>query len=803
MEALRQDLLYAFRTLGRSPGFSIAIILILAISIGANTAIFSFVNGVLLTSLPFREPESLVVLGETNPEKATRISAVSPRNLEDWQKQSKTLEQFGAWRDWSFRITTNEGRIPVSAGIASPELFAALALNPVVGRLFLPDDNQRGHDNVVLISYRYWQSNFGGDPGVAGQSVTLDNKSFTIIGVLPNSLQTLGIGRFDIWAPVSVDPDQYLERYVRNRRVYARLRPGISIKEAQAEMNTISDQLSTQYPKDNAGYLITITSLQDSQTGEVRPALLVFFAAVGFVVLIACANVANLLLARSTGRRKEFAIRTALGATRAALVRQFLSEAVVLAVVGGLIGVLLAIWLVDLFVALNPGNIPRINEVKIDLRVAAFALSLSISTGMIFGLAPALVSSRVNLVQHLKEGQRSSVIGPGRRLRSLLVISQVALALALMVGAGLLGRSFLHLITLRPGFNPEKLLTIQLFIPREKYKKGDAVSDFYDRVSEELRTIPGVQSVGATSAGPQFGGFEPVDYLVEGESAPTSGEYPRARYYNIGPDYFRTMQIPLLAGREFNERDTPSSPQVALINQTMARRSFPDDDVPGKRIMLVRENQALEIIGVVGDVKRFEVDAVVEPEIYYPYTQRVRGASYFVVRTDSDPASFIPTVRSRVLSLDSDVLVSNVATVDKLVSNALRAPRFNSALIGAFAVLALLLASFGLYAVISYSVSQRTHEIGVRMTVGADQSDILKLVVGNGMLLTLIGIALGLVLSLALTRLMMSLLFEVSVTDPLTFGGIAFLLTAVSLLACYVPARRATRIDPMTALRHE
>jgi putative ABC transport system permease protein len=568
-------------------------------------------------------------------------------------------------------------------------------------------------------------------------------------------------------------------------------------------MNTISDQLSTQYPKDNAGYRITITSLQDSQTGEVRPALLVFFAAVGFVVLIACANVANLLLARSTGRRKEFAIRTALGATRAALVRQFLSEAVVLAVVGGLIGVLLAIWLVDLFVALNPGNIPRINEVKIDLRVAAFALSLSISTGMIFGLAPALVSSRVNLVQHLKEGQRSSVIGPGRRLRSLLVISQVALALALMVGAGLLGRSFLHLITLRPGFNPEKLLTIQLFIPREKYKKGDAVSDFYDRVSEELRTIPGVQSVGATSAGPQFGGFEPVDYLVEGESAPTSGEYPRARYYNIGPDYFRTMQIPLLAGREFNERDTPSSPQVALINQTMARRSFPDDDVPGKRIMLVRENQALEIIGVVGDVKRFEVDAVVEPEIYYPYTQRVRGASYFVVRTDSDPASFIPTVRSRVLSLDSDVLVSNVATVDKLVSNALRAPRFNSALIGAFAVLALLLASFGLYAVISYSVSQRTHEIGVRMTVGADQSDILKLVVGNGMLLTLIGIALGLVLSLALTRLMMSLLFEVSVTDPLTFGGIAFLLTAVSLLACYVPARRATRIDPMTALRHE
>jgi putative ABC transport system permease protein len=802
MEVL-QDLRYAFRTLSRSPGFSIAVILILAISIAANTAIFSFVNGVLLSSLPFHEPDRLVVLGENNPEKASRIQAVSPRNLEDWQKESKTLEQFGAWRDWRFRVTTPEGRIPVSAGIATPELFTALALTPVAGRLFLPEDNQRGRDHVVLISQRYWQTNYGGDPGVIGQSISLDNESFAIVGVLPNSLQTLGIGRFDVWAPVSVDPDQYLDRHVRNRRVYARLRPRVTIQDAQGEMKTISEQLSIQYPKDNAGYRVSIVSLQDSQVGDVRPALLMFLAAVGFVLLIACANVANLLLARSSTRRKEFAIRTALGATRYSLIRQFLTEAVVLAVIGGFLGVLLAVWLVDLFVAINPGNIPRIDQVKLDLRVVTFALSLSILTGITFGLAPAIVSSRVNLVEHLKEGQRGSAIGLGSRIRALLVISQVALALSLMVGAGLLGRSFVRLITLHPGFNPENLLTANIFAPTEKYKTGKSVAELYERVTEELRTIPGVVSVGATSAGPQFGGFEPVDFLVEGESAPGSGQYPRARYYNIGPDYFRTMQIPLLSGREFSERDTSGSGPVTIINKTMARRFFGTADPLGKRVLLVRENTALEIVGVVDDVKRFEAEAVVEPEIYYPYEQRPRWATYFVIRTDSDPSSIVPAVRSNLLALDKDVLLTNVATVDKLVAVALRAPRFNAALIGAFAAIALLLASFGLYAVISYSVTQRTHEIGVRMTVGAAQKDILKLIVGNGMVLTLIGIALGLVISFALTRLLMSLLFEVSVTDPLTFVAIALLLTAVSLFACYVPARRAMRVDPMTALRYE
>lgn len=802
MEPLFQDLRYAFRTLGRNPGFSVVVVLILALGIGANTAIFSFVNGVLLSSLPFPEPDRLILLAERNPDKRNS-GPVSPRNLEDWEKQSKTIEQFGAWRDWRFRITTPEGRIPVSAGIASPGLFAALAVKPVAGRLFLSEDSQRGRDHVVLISYGYWQASFGGDSSIIGQPLTLDNESFTIVGVLPPSLKALWLGRFDVWAPVSVDPDQYLERFVRNRQVYARLKPGASIEAAQAEMGVIEQQLAEQYPKDNAGYSVSITSLQDAQVGDVRRPLLVFLGAVGLVLLIACANVANLLLARSATRRKEFAIRAALGASRLSLIRQLLTEAVVLAIVGGVIGVLLAFWMVDLFVAISPGNIPRLDQVKLDGRVVAFALSLSLLTGVLFGLAPAIGSSRVNLVEHLKEGQRGSATGLRSRLRGLLVISQVALALVLLVGAGLLGQSFVRLITLRPGFNPENLLTVQLFLPMERYKDQNEVAAFYQRVTEEFRSIPGVQSVGATSAGPQFGGYEPVDVLVEGQLAPASGEYPHARYYNVGPDYFHTMQIPLLAGREFTSRDTPGASAVAIINQTMARRFFAGEDPPGRKVLLVREKQDLEIVGVVGDVRRFEVGDAVEPEIYYPYMQRPRWATYFAIRTNSDPISVVAAARSRILTLDKDVPLSNVSTVDQMVSAALREPRFNTALIGVFAGVALLLASVGLYAVISYSVTQRTHEIGVRMAIGAGQGDIFKLIVGQGMILTLIGVAIGLAASFALTRVTLSLLFEVSATDPLTFAGISLLLTVVSLLACYIPARRAMKVDPTAALRYE
>ncbi len=802
METFLQDLRYAFRTLVRNPGFSVVVVLILALGIGANTAIFSFVKGVLLTSLPFPESSRLMRLVEANPEKP-RSGPVSPRNIEDWEKQSKTIEQFGAWRDWHFRITTPEGRLGVSSGIASPGLFAALGVKPVAGRLFLPEDNQRGSDHVVLISNGYWQAKFGGESSIIGQSIILDNESFTIVGVLPPSLNALSLGRFDIWAPVSVDPDQYLERHVRNRQVYARLKPGVSIAAAQAEMDGIERQLAAQYPKDNAGYNVSITSVEDAQVRDVRPALLVFLGAVGMVLLIACANVANLLLARSATRRKEFAIRAALGAGRLSLIRQLLTEAVVLAIAGGAVGVLLAFWVVDLFVAISPRNIPRLDQVGLDAGVAVYALSLSLLTGVVFGLAPAIGASRVNLVEHLKEGQRGSAAGLRSRLRGLLVVSQVALALVLLVGAGLLGQSFVRLVTLRPGFNPQNLLTVQLFLSSDKYKDRNAVSAFYERATQEFRSIPGVESVGATSAGPEFGGYEPVELLAEGQTVPASGEYPQARYYNVGPDYFHTMQVPLLAGREFTDRDKAGAPEVAIINQTMARRFFPGEDPLGKKIMLVRDKQEVEIVGVVGDVRRFEIGEAIEPEIYWPYMQRPRWASYFALRTNADPTSIVAAVRSRVSDLDEDVSATNVSTVDQMVGAALREPRFNAALIGAFAGLALLLTSIGLYAVISYSVAQRTHEIGVRIAVGAGQTDIFKLIVGQGMLLTLIGVTIGLAASFALTRTISSLLFGVSATDPATFAGISLLLILVALVACYVPARRAMKVDPVVALRHE
>ena len=802
MDGLFQDLRYAFRNLGHNPGFSLVIVLILALGIGANAAIFSFVNGVLLSRLPFSQPDRLVVLGERNPEKGGGLAVVSPRNLEDWERQSQTIEQFGAWRDWRFMIRTPEGPIPVGAGIASPGLFAVLGIKPAAGRLFVTDDNQPGHDRVVLISYTYWQANFGGDPKVIGQPLALDNESFTVVGVLPASVKALSLGRFDIWAPVSVDPDQLLERYHRNRQVYARLKPGVSISEAQTEMDAIAQQLSEQYPKDNGGWSISIRSLQEAQVGDARPALLVFLGAVGLVLLIACANVANLLLGRAASRRKEFAVRVALGASRAALVRSLLTEAVLLALVGGIAGVLLAFWIVDLFVAISPGNIPRLEQVKLNGPVVAFAVSLSLLTGIIFGLFPAFASSRVNLVGHLKEGTRGSFAGVGSKLRGLLVISQVALALVLLVGAGLLGRTFISLVTLQPGYNPENLLTIQLFLPFERYKKNQ-VPAFYQRAAEQFRSIPGVRSVGATSAGPQFGGYEPVDFLAAGQPVPPSGVYPRARYYNIGPDYFRTMQIPLLAGREFTDRDTPDAPPVAIVNETLARRYFSGEDALGKRVLLVRDNESVEIAGIVGDVKHLESDDAAEPEIYWPYTQRPRWASYFVIRTDSDPATIVAAVRSRVFALDKEVPVLNVKTVDQMIAGALKRPRFNVALIGAFAGLALLLASVGLYAVISYSVTQRTHEIGIRIAVGASRADILKLIVGQGMVLALIGVVLGLAASFALTRAVSSLLYGVSATDPLTFAGVSLLLTAVALFACCIPAQRATNVDPMVALRYE
>lgn len=800
MWAALKDLSFATRVLVRNRSFTLTVLILLTLSIGTISAIFSFVSGILLRPLPIRDPEQVVVLNETNLTKDQLRSTVSPRNLEDWERESKTIAHFGAWRDWHFRITTPEGPEGVSSAIASPGLFDVLGLQPVLGRPILPVDNTPGQDNVILISYRFWQTYFGGSSSVIGMSLNLDNKSFAVVGVLPVDMDGLSLGRFDVWAPVSVDPDQNLGRHVRNRQVYARLKNGVSISEAQSEMTAIAGQLAETYPKEDKEWGVTMRSLYVGEVGSVRPALLTFFGAVAFVLLIACANIANLQLARAAKRRKELAIRTALGASRFQLIRQLLVENVVLAISGGCCGLILASWAIDLFVALTPRGVPRLQQVRIDGKVLAFTLLVTLTTGILYGLAPAVQSSRINLTESLKEAQKFSGRG-GLGLQNLLVICQIALALILLVGAGLLSRSFLRLTTLDPGFNPKNLLTVQMFPPASKYKSGSQVAEFYLKAIQELKLIPGVTSVGASSAGPQFGGWEPVEILLGGVASP-AGEYPQVRYYDVGPDYFKTMEIPIRKGREFTDTDNQNAPPVAMINETLARRYWPNEDPTGKRLNLARRNKSMEIIGVVGDVQRFDADSKIEPEIYWPYLQEPRWATYFVLRTDSDATGAAFAIRKQVIGLDKDVFVSSVRPMDRLISSSLQDPRFNVLVIGIFAFLALLLASVGLYAVVSYSVVQRTREIGIRIALGAERRDIINLIIKRGIFLAMIGLSIGLVCSLVLTRFISSLLFGISPTDSAALLGVTLLLLSVAVIASYIPARRATRIDPIAALRH-
>lgn len=796
------DVKYAIRSLLKYPGFTAVAIATLSIGLGANVTIFTFLNGVLLRPLPFRDSDRLVVLSEKNPQK--NINGVaSPRNVEDWEKQSQTIEQFGLWRDWHFRVTTPAGTVGIASAICSPGLFRVLNIQPVRGRLFLPEENQPGRDHVVLISSAYWKSQFGGDENVVGKTIVLDKQPFTIIGVLPPELEALELGSWLVWAPLTVDPDQFLDRQQRNRRVYARLKPGATLPQAQAEMTTIATRLAAQYPKENAGWTVSITNLQENEVGDLRAPLFIFMGAVGFVLLIACTNVANLMLVRAASRRKEFAVRVALGASRFQLLRQLLIESILLALIGGATGIVLAIWLKDLFVAIAPANLPRAAEIKLDPTVLIFALALSFITGILFGLAPGLQSSRVNLVKELKDAPGLFRSGRAPRLRAVLIVSQVAIALVLLVGAGLLGRTFLRLLKLNPGYDPTNLIATQIFVPDEKYKTKDQISGLYSRIAGEVQRIPGVASVGAASGGPQFGGTETLDVLPEGAAAPESGVYPEASYFNIGPNYFRTMGIPLMKGRDFTAADNASAPGVAVVNDTLARRLWPGESAIGKRLQLVKSKNVLEIIGVVGDTKRFGLGQGVQSEIYFPYMQRPRWATFLIVRTNSDTGSVASSLSKSITAVDPELVVSNPSNMEQRIGRALRRPRFNLILLGIFAGAAVLLAAIGTYGVMSFVVAEQTREIGIRSALGARRLHIFRLIIGRGLMLALVGVAIGALAALALTRFLVGFLYGVSGYDPLTFFGVALLLLAVVAIACYLPARRAVRIDPLLALRSE
>jgi predicted permease len=796
--ALR-DLRFALRTLVRAPGFVIAAVTTLALGIGANAAIFSVVNAILLRPLPLVEPDRLVSICEVNPAVAGFCIA-SPPNVEDWSRQSQAFEALGIARDWPFILKTDDGVEGMNGGIATPAFFKVLRFNPELGRLFVPADLDPGSNHVVVLTHATWRSRFGSDPAIIGRTLTLDNEIYTVIGVLPADAQVPQMEYFQLWAPLDFDPRDESERSWRGFRALGRLAENASLDEAQSEMSTIASRLASQFPETNDGWGVRLVPLHEAVVGSARTMLLVFLGAVGLVLLVGCANIANLLLARSTGRRRELAVRRALGASRSRLIRLLLGESLLVALLGGAAGLLLAVWAVKAFVALAPGGIPRLDEVTIDARVLGFALAVSLATSVLFGLVPALQATALNLNQELREGDR----GTRRRdlgVRGLLVVSEVALALMLLIGAGLLTQSFATLLRWRPGFDRDNLLTVWLLASSGKYETGDQVQSLFTQISEAVEVLPDVEKVGLASAGPLFGGRETDEFLVEGRSEPTSGDAPVARWYDVSPSYFSTLGIPVVEGRGFTEGDAREAPRVAVINESAARRYWPGEDPVGQLVTMY--GRTMRIVGVVADVQPLKAGTAIDSEIYWPQRQAPRYATFLVIRTRSNPPGVVRNIRARIQQIDPDLQISSFNTMDQLVARQLVSPRFNMLLLGIFAAVALVLAAVGIYGVVTYSVAQRTREMGIRMALGAQRWRIVRGVVAQGMFPVAIGVALGLAGAVGLSRVLATMIFGVSPTDLPTFIVVACALTSVATFACLVPAHRATKVDAVVALREE
>ena len=822
MRTLWQDLRYGARMLWKNPGTTFVIVVALALGVGANTAIFSVVNAVLLRPLPFENPDQLMVVWETNPARGVQQGTPSPPDFREWRDRSQSFEQMAAFYEEDYNVSGSGDPERLTGAVVSTNFFSTLKINPALGRTFLPDEEQFGAHRVAVLSHGLWQRRFGANPQLIGQTITLNNQPHTVIGIAPPEFQLAGV-RAELWTPMAFAPgDRFNTRGNHFLNVIARLKPEVTITQAQSDLDVVTRQLAEEHEM-NAGLGARIVPMHEDAVGSYRPALLVLLGAVGFVLLIACANVANLLLARAAVRQKEFALRTTLGASRLRTVRQLLTESLLLSVLGGGLGLLLAMWGVDLLVALSPAELPRIAEIGVDARVLAFTLTLSVLTGIVFGLAPALQASHLDLNEALKEGGRS-VTGSRRtrRLRSALVVTEIALSLVLLVGAGLLINSFWRLMQVSPGFKPDNLLTMQIALPESKYPVTEPhqAQAFYRQLLERVETLPGVKSVGATSSLPLAAGGWGKLLSIEGRPAPTSMEtVPLVQYRQVTANYFGTLGVSPVKGRLFTEQDNPNSPPVALINEEMARRFFPDEDPIGKRIWMgPPENllpdgalpegsfPRLTIAGVVHDVKHQGLNQQVGPEVYIPYSQgagETQRSMFLAVRTTVEPLSLAAAVRSQVTAIDKDQPVADIQTMEQRLAASLAEPRFNMLLLGIFAAVALALAAVGLYGVMAYGVTQRTHEIGIRMALGAQRNNVLKLIVRQGMVMALIGVVLGLAASLVLTRVMTSLLFGVSATDPLVFTAIALLLAAVAFIASYIPARRAIKVDPMIALRYE
>jgi predicted permease len=800
MQTLWHDLRYGARTLAKSPAFAAVAVLSLALGIGANTAIFSVVDAVLLRPLPYRDPARLVAVLHDG------WKPVAPANFLDWREQNRTFEAMAAAQVWGPSLTGRDRPEELHALRLSANMFRVLGVEPSLGRTFAEGEDEPGRDRVVVLGDGIWRRRFGADPRIVGQTVTLDGESYTVVGVMPHGFQfaPFWATKAELWSPLALGA-RASDRRGQSLRVFARLKDGVTREQAQADMEAINRRLAEAYPEANKGLTVSVDSLHEKAVGRARPALLLLLGAVGFVLLIACANVANLMLARGAARRKEMAVRLALGASRLRVVRQLLTESVMLALLGGAAGLLIAVWGVAALVALGPEVLPRAQGVGLDARVLSFTLALSVATGLLFGLAPALQTTKPDLNESLKDRSRGATAGRKRdRVRRLLVVAEVALSLVLLVGGGLMLRSFLRLTSVDPGFDPRGVLTMTVPLNGSGHKTDAERAAFFEQLLTQVRALPGVKSASAINHLPLGGDVWTLGFKVEGQPEPPPGQKPGAVYRVILPDYFRAMGAALVEGRDFDARDDARGAAVVIVNESLARAAWPGLDPLGKRITVSDETNPREVVGVVRDLKQGEWAAEPKPEMYLPHAQAASPSGMtLVVRAAGDPLKLAPAVQSRVWAIDKSLPVSGVMSMEEVISGAVGPQRLNALLLGVFAAAALLLAVVGIYGVMSYTVAERTHEIGLRMALGAEGRDVLRMVVGQGLALASVGLAVGLAGALALTRLMSGLLYGVSATDPLVFGGVALVLTLAALLASYLPARRATKVDPMVALRYE
>lgn len=814
--SLIKDIRFGMRALMKRPGFTAVAVITLALGIGANSAIFSVVNAVLLRPLPYKDPERLMVLWERRENSGRANLPVSGHEYAAFKERSDVFEALTLIQPNGYNLTGRGDPVMVDVGEVSTEYFNIVGVPPMLGRTFAPGEDGQGGAKVVVLNHRLWSQRLGSDPNVVNQTVRMNDQSYTVIGVMPD-LEFLP----EVLVPIDMRGE--LRKVGKHsHQVIGRLKPGVTLDQAQAEVARVAQQVEEELPDANRGHGIQVVGLHEDITGSAQLPLLTLFAAVGFVLLIACANVANLLLSRAASRQREMAIRTALGAGRWRLIRQTLTESLLLGIFGGALGLLAAVWLVTLFSKITAVNIPRLDSISVDKRVLLATFGFSIVTGLLTGIAPAWRNSEPRLYQWIQEGMRGSFNPSRRRISSTLVIAEVALAVVLLVGGGLMLKSFVQLLRVDPGFERNHVLRLDLSLPDLKYREPQQQTAFYNEVIARLHTLPGVESVGATTNTPLGPAENWSGFAIEGRPAPPQGDQQQAAMRTVSDDYFRTMHIPLRKGRFFNNSDArvalplvrwfeqqpfpkrfdePQAAPAIIINETMARLYWPNEDPIGKRMRIIF-SPWLTIVGVVGDVHHTGLNTPPNPEMYLSQLQEPQSSMAVLARTTGDPLQLAAAAREQVKAIDKELPV-RVSTMDQLFANSLAGQRFNTSLLGVFAAVALLLAMIGVFGVINYSVAQRTHEIGIRLALGAQRRDVFKLVVGQGLLLALVGVGVGTAGAVGLTRLIAGMLYGVSPTDRPTFIFVPLIVTTVAFLACYLPARRATRVDPLVALRYE